>query len=262
MLDAQTTSIEASDHPTSPNLVTESLLLSPLPTMLTETEPPFKICAVNSAWTNLCGFTEQEAVGKTADILQGPMTNRNRAASLAANLQTHGRAKTTLTNQTKDGQAFTHTIHAMRVFDDGREVFAARSSNVRVYDGSSVRRNGISGVLIFIVLALCPTLLVVPPSHLIVTRAHGENGSQKAPFRSITYGMRTALLHPTRPLTFNNTTLKEAPKRKHNRAERVARGLRKFLTRAAPFGGFIAAAGLSNLDMLLFFSGTAAISKF
>ena len=43
--------------------------------VFTKVEPPFRITHVNPAWVNLCGFSEQEAIGQTCRILQGPETD-------------------------------------------------------------------------------------------------------------------------------------------------------------------------------------------
>ena len=48
--------------------------LCPQARVITESVPPFRITHVNDAWEGLCGFTRQEAVGKTLGMLQGPGT--------------------------------------------------------------------------------------------------------------------------------------------------------------------------------------------
>lgn len=54
--------------------------------IFTEAAPPFKICHANNAWTQLCGFTVAEALGKTCKILQGPETSAESLRELHAGL--------------------------------------------------------------------------------------------------------------------------------------------------------------------------------
>lgn len=44
---------------------------SPLPIVITQTASPFLIQYVNAAWTALCGYTYEEAVGNTLKMIQG-----------------------------------------------------------------------------------------------------------------------------------------------------------------------------------------------
>lgn len=50
-------------------------------------EYPHAITHVNEAWTALCGFTPEEALGKTCGLLQGPRTaeSAKEAASRRSN---------------------------------------------------------------------------------------------------------------------------------------------------------------------------------
>lgn len=77
----------------SPNAVTDLQLLSPVPTVYTETRKPYKITAVNEAWTRLCGYDASEAIGKSPrSLLSCSSTNQHHAASFSDELIKHGHA--------------------------------------------------------------------------------------------------------------------------------------------------------------------------
>ena len=56
---------------TSPRLSTTSIQST-----ATSADPqePYRILSANDAWTQLCGFSKEEAVGKTTKLLQGKLT--------------------------------------------------------------------------------------------------------------------------------------------------------------------------------------------
>jgi hypothetical protein len=70
---------------------------------------------VNAAWTNLCGYSLDEAQGKSFSILQGKETNGKEAKKFVQNLHKDKFAETTLINYTKSGEAFPHCIAAQRL---------------------------------------------------------------------------------------------------------------------------------------------------
>jgi PAS domain-containing protein len=53
------------------------------PIVVTTLTSPHKIVLVNEAWTNMCGYTSQQAVGKTFSILHGPESNFAAAGAVA-----------------------------------------------------------------------------------------------------------------------------------------------------------------------------------
>jgi len=83
-----------------------------------------RIVAINEKWQSLCGYSPSEALSKSPKILQGALTNTDKAASFAEQLRATGEAKTTLANYTKEGEPFVHRLHATK-FTDNRtgEVF-------------------------------------------------------------------------------------------------------------------------------------------
>lgn len=80
------------------------------PTVVTEATPPFRISHVNAAWCKQCGFTAEEAVGRTCRILQGPSTCTDTLRALKASALEHRQCAVKLVNYTKAGRAFINTL--------------------------------------------------------------------------------------------------------------------------------------------------------
>ena len=52
-----------------PRTIEEALLQTENPQVITEACRPYRILAVNQAWCDACGYTSEEAVGQTAELL-------------------------------------------------------------------------------------------------------------------------------------------------------------------------------------------------
>ena len=118
---------EALGRPTTfdssfPRTYAEALKNTSDAVVVTEAQAPFKICHVNDAWVRLCGFSQQEAVGKTLAMLQGPETAPVSVASVVdASARGHATAAL-LTNYTKAGAPFANflRVYPLSEGDDGR----------------------------------------------------------------------------------------------------------------------------------------------
>mmetsp|Transcript_6292 Transcript_6292/g.14210 ORF Transcript_6292/g.14210 Transcript_6292/m.14210 type:complete len:357 (+) Transcript_6292:87-1157(+) len=98
----------------------------PRPMAITESKPPFKIVDVNKAWTELCGYTRDEAVDSTLkELLQGPKTNTAVANGLVASLLQQGNMDTehevVLVNYRSDGRRFRNHVRVGRIKDEAGE---------------------------------------------------------------------------------------------------------------------------------------------
>lgn len=90
---------------------------------------PFDIIAVNSNWSWLCGYSAQEALGKTPALLHGPGTDKIKARSFTSTLESGaGMANMTLINYSKGGTPFVHRIHSEKVKDENGETFFVTES--------------------------------------------------------------------------------------------------------------------------------------
>jgi len=90
--------------------------------IFTEANAPFKICHANNAWTQLCGFTVAEVLGKTCKIVQGPETSAESVRELHAGLAAQKRTAVKLTNYTKRGEKFLNELTVEPLRSEGGEV--------------------------------------------------------------------------------------------------------------------------------------------
>jgi len=98
--------------------------------IVTESSGPFEIIACNSAWSQLCGYQPEEALGKgPGSLLQGPQTNLKKASTFSKELAIAGEASSTLVNYTKLGRPFVHCLHTTTVVDEvtGKRYFLTES---------------------------------------------------------------------------------------------------------------------------------------
>jgi len=81
---------------------------------------PFRIVAVNDAWTNLCGYTQTECYGKTLQsLLHGPKTNATGMQDTMSTLtDKHEDGETTLINYAKNGREFVNKVKIGPLQDD------------------------------------------------------------------------------------------------------------------------------------------------
>jgi len=106
--------------PPGPRFV-DSLFLSSHrsePQVFTHVAYPFKIVHVNQAWTQLCGYSKEEAQGLTCKILQGPRTSIDTLRALHASLDVQRPVKVRLVNYTKSGEMFVNELSVSPLYDD------------------------------------------------------------------------------------------------------------------------------------------------
>lgn len=88
------------------------------PLVVTSRAQPFHIVAVNDSWTNMCGYSHAEALGKSLEMLQGPSTDRRALAQFSRQLA-HAEAgddiSLSVVNYTKDRRAFLNEVHVTPV---------------------------------------------------------------------------------------------------------------------------------------------------
>mmetsp|Transcript_16218 Transcript_16218/g.21852 ORF Transcript_16218/g.21852 Transcript_16218/m.21852 type:complete len:432 (-) Transcript_16218:305-1600(-) len=90
----------------APNTLQVALRHSNEPRVITEATRPFRITHVNDAWTNLCGYTSEEACGKTLGMLQGEMTDAETVAKLVSDCELGRATSMNVTNYDKQGLKF------------------------------------------------------------------------------------------------------------------------------------------------------------
>ena len=97
----------------------EAARSSPDALIFTVAQRPFEITHVNAAWENLCGYSAEEAVGKTCRILQGLDTSREACDMLNTALDRRQGAAVRLLNYTKAGMPFINDLQVVPLSNDG-----------------------------------------------------------------------------------------------------------------------------------------------
>ena len=101
-----------------PRTLEEALRPSQQAFVITETNAPFRIVDVNTAWEGLCGYSFVECQGKTlGSLLQGPETNRSAVTAVVSTLLRGEQAGAVLTNYTKDGRPFRNRLRVGPLMD-------------------------------------------------------------------------------------------------------------------------------------------------
>jgi PAS domain S-box-containing protein len=94
--------------------------------MITESEPidepgP-RIVYVNPAFTRITGYSQEEVLGRSPRLLQGPATSRKELDKIRKALQTHSKVKVEIINYTKDGKEFWVEFCIIPVPDENKKV--------------------------------------------------------------------------------------------------------------------------------------------
>lgn len=95
-------------------------------------QEPFQIVWASEAWLKLCGYSMAQVLGKTIDVINGPLTNPKAAIQLIDSIRTASPITLDIVNHTRSGSAFSHTIRIEPLRDSRGAVqcFQATSSNV------------------------------------------------------------------------------------------------------------------------------------
>jgi PAS domain S-box-containing protein len=116
--EADFTSPEVARNCIQKNRYPESLaeaLRSHLACVVTRPTAPHTIVTVNAAWTELCGYTAAEVMGKSLGMLQGSMTNTQLAATAVEQANAQKWVDMYLVNYKKNGSPFTNHLSLKEV---------------------------------------------------------------------------------------------------------------------------------------------------
>ncbi len=96
-----------------PNTLEDALQDSKDARVVTSATRPFVIEHVNDAWVRLCGFSADEAVGKTLACLQGPLSERDEITKIVDQAARGHAYSALITNYTKQGQRFQNFLRVV-----------------------------------------------------------------------------------------------------------------------------------------------------
>lgn len=88
--------------------------------VITSADPPFKINAVNKAWTELHGFSVKEVRGSTLNLVHGPATDAYAVQRLMDDLHNQLPSTTLVLNYHKSGQAFWNYLRMFPLSSTGQ----------------------------------------------------------------------------------------------------------------------------------------------
>jgi len=92
-----------------------------------------KIVRLNAAWTQLCGYTQEEMVGCNLSVLQGPATDMASVHRLLEQVAAQRTSSTELVNYDRSSRPFKHTVRVtpLQVPDGAPPLFQATSEAFR-----------------------------------------------------------------------------------------------------------------------------------
>lgn len=91
--------------------------------VVTETCRPFRVCDVNKAWENLCGYSYLESKGKSLGaLLKGPDTDPLAVTSMVNRLMHGEDATIVLTNYTKSGRPFRNRLQVGPLYNEQGDI--------------------------------------------------------------------------------------------------------------------------------------------
>jgi PAS domain S-box-containing protein len=93
--------------------------------ILTSAAKGFPIVHVSPGWEQMCGWKKEEAVGRSANINQGPNTSREVLDSLGRALMQQKSCKVQLINYRKDGSMFWNVLSLSPILENGKPVLYA-----------------------------------------------------------------------------------------------------------------------------------------
>lgn len=81
-----------------------------------------EIVYVNKAFTELTGYTPEQALGRTPRMLQGPLTEPAARERIRKALEQGRRVRTEISNYTADGRCYVADLHLVPLHDDSGEI--------------------------------------------------------------------------------------------------------------------------------------------
>jgi len=109
--------------------------------VITAAAAPFQIVFASAAWMSLCEYSNQEEVlGQTLDLLDGPLTQRDRAEDLMGSIRDGRPCSLNITHHTRTGKPFSHDVRLEPLRDSQGKLhcFQATSSNIVMLDAEAV----------------------------------------------------------------------------------------------------------------------------
>jgi PAS domain S-box-containing protein len=85
--------------------------------VITESLSPFKILYVNDTWTDVCGFSSDEVIGKSLSFIQGPLTDITILKNMMEFVKSGSGVVGNLVNYQKNGKPFHNRLRISHIYD-------------------------------------------------------------------------------------------------------------------------------------------------
>jgi len=85
--------------------------------VITESLSPFKILYVNDTWTDVCGFSSDEVIGKSLSFIQGPLTDLTILKNMMEFVKSGAGVVGNLVNYQKNGKPFHNRLRISHIYD-------------------------------------------------------------------------------------------------------------------------------------------------
>ncbi len=106
-----------------PHPVLASIQFSPIPTVVSDPKlADNPLVAVNAAFLELTGYTEDEVIGRNCRFLRGPDTENSQTAKLREAIYEKRPTLAELINYRKDGSRFRNAVMVAPLYDDDGKI--------------------------------------------------------------------------------------------------------------------------------------------
>jgi len=97
--------------------------------VITSAVEPYLLVWASQAWLDLCGFKESEVLGKTLDIIQGPLTSRSSITKLMDAIRAGETTEVPMINHTRSGAPFSHLLRVEPLRNSQQKVMCVQATS-------------------------------------------------------------------------------------------------------------------------------------
>jgi len=85
--------------------------------VITEPSSPYRILYVNDTWSQVCGYSSDEVIGKSLSFIQGPLTDLAILNNMMEFVKSGTGVSSNLINYQKNGKAFHNRLRISHIYD-------------------------------------------------------------------------------------------------------------------------------------------------
>jgi len=103
--------------------------------VITASKEPFEIVWASEAWLKLCEYRMPQVIGHTLELIQGPQTTREAVAKLMGAIRSAEAVTLSMTNHTRTGRPFSHTLRVEPLRDSAGNVQCFQATSSSIHEG-------------------------------------------------------------------------------------------------------------------------------